>query len=770
MQSSEQHFGEWVRALRRGRDLTQEALAEQVNCAVATLRSIEAGRRRPSRELARLLADQLAVPPDARERFLQLARHTPQHPSAPSMPAPAPSMPAPVPERTVVVHHAPLIGRADDLAQLRADLRDPACRLVSIIGPGGIGKTSLALHLMRDLRPYYADGGLGIQFAGIPTPLDALSCIATVLGLASDDPSTHTSRICALLRPQERLLMLDNLEHLLDSPELIDLLSALISTAPKLKIIVTSRERLQLYGEWVYDLQGLPYQSAHTPDQPSAAEVLFLERARRVQHDFTLNGRNREAVRQICTLVAGHPLALELAATWLPVLTPAEIAKELERGLDLLATRERDIPARHRSMRAVFAHSWALLSPTQQVQLGRLSLFRGGFSREAATAIAQTDLHTLAVLIQKSFIQRNDDRYHMHELTRQYAAEQFDAVADETQTRMIAYYGDFVQAATRQFIQSGQRQAIDVITMELDNIRAALAAALALRQSSAGATLCLGLRPYWALRGLLREGMRWIEHFLALPDLTPATHGQLLGATIPLLRLLGEWQRAQLMAEQALALLPPGEYDMAREAIYTGAGLAALDAGHFSQAEAYLQQALRLDQMLGSQFYEAATLSNIGHVHLYAGDFAQSRHYYTAGFDLATRVGADLAAAHSTYALGLLDLLEGERTRGVRRLRQAVGVLYDFGYQVVLAHCLEALAAAAGLEQDHQQAGCYQGAAAALRETHQIVITPGISHVAHDLVQYARGSLDTAAWEAACANGRRMPLAEVVALARVAER
>jgi predicted ATPase len=249
--------------------------------------------------------------------------------------------------------------------------------------------------------------------------------IAARLSLTLSDLADHRAQLAAHLKDKEMLLVLDNMEHLLADAAL---LSDLLAAAPGLKLLVTSRQRLELPEEWVFDLHGFPLPDGASPLADNGGVALFVQAAQRVNHQFVLTEEDETAVTRICQLVGGMPLGLQLAATWVRVLSCAEIAQEIERDLDFLSTSQRHLPERQRSLRAVFDYSWQLLSDAEQAVCSRLALFRGGFSREAAQAVAGAVLPVLSSLVDRALVNRlGDGRYDMHELVRQYAAEHLQA-------------------------------------------------------------------------------------------------------------------------------------------------------------------------------------------------------------------------------------------------------------------------------------------------------------------------------------------------------
>jgi transcriptional regulator with XRE-family HTH domain len=352
-------FGSWLRQRRKSLDLTQFELADQIGCSVVTIRKIEVDERRPSKQIAERMADVLAVSAEERAAFIAFARRTEAIPSDTFLP-----------HATVISRHnlppqpTPFIGRADELAEIAERLTDPACRLLTLVGPGGIGKTRLALEAAHEQQPNFADGVYFVALTPIASPNLVAPAIAGTLKLTSYDPADPIASIVHDLREKALLLLLDNFEHLLEAT---NLLTDILAAAPQVKILVTSREALNLQEEWVRRVDGLSFPVSGDDENAEdySAIRLFVERARRIRGNFSLTDES-DNVARICQLVQGMPLAIELAATWLKTLPCARIADEIQRNLDFLASPLRNVAERHRSVRAIFDQSWKLLTIEEQ--------------------------------------------------------------------------------------------------------------------------------------------------------------------------------------------------------------------------------------------------------------------------------------------------------------------------------------------------------------------------------------------------------------------
>jgi predicted ATPase/DNA-binding CsgD family transcriptional regulator len=421
----------------------------------------------------------------------------------------------------------PFLGRSQEIHEISALLSDPSCRLLTLVGPGGVGKTRLALEVASHLRASFPDGSFFVPLAPLNRADDMLSAIAAATPFQfSQDTRSPREQFLAYLHERHNhsvLLALDNMEHLLDG---VTIISDILAVTTNLKILATSREALNLQEEWVRQISGLTY-----PDRADgkgledySAVQLFLDRARRIRGDFSLTDAGQSIV-EICRLVEGMPLAIELAAGWLKTLQPADIAQETRRNLDILATRSRNLPERHRNIRSVFHHSWLLMSADERDVFQQVSIFRGGFSREAAQVVTGASLLTLASLIDQSMLRLNAaGRYHVHELLRQYGAEQLDAAGqtEQVQRAYIDYYLGLLCQLEPAIKAHQQIAALDTIAADFENIRQAWQLAIqqqhfvALSQAVESLHLFADMRGhYHAIVHLLREA---IEQFPPSPN------------------------------------------------------------------------------------------------------------------------------------------------------------------------------------------------------------------------------------------------------------
>jgi len=393
------------------------------------------------------------------------------------------SLPDPFPKSNLPAQPTPFIGREIELAEIREKLKQSDCRLLTLLGPGGSGKTRLAIQTAEGLLEDFRQGVFFVNLAQLEDISNIPSTIASALNFSFSEGGAPEEQLLGYLRNKEMLLIMDNFEHLVQGAKIVN--QIVIFTA-SVKILATSRTSLAITSEHLYEVMGMAYPETHTSDLNTSSQYsavrLFESGARRRQSAFELTAVNIPDVIRVCSLVEGMPLGIVLAASWIELLTPTEIASEIYRDLEFLETELSDLPQRQRSLRSVFNHSWRLLSESERALMPALSVFRGGFTQEAAQKIASASLGNLLRLTQKSILYRKPDgRFEIHELLRQYAAEkltQNSTYQEDILKKHSDYYCQALAVWERDLQNPTQAAAIKEMRVEIDNIRAAWAWAL----------------------------------------------------------------------------------------------------------------------------------------------------------------------------------------------------------------------------------------------------------------------------------------------------
>ncbi len=414
---------------------------------------------------------------------------------------------------------SPFVGREHELGEVQRLLQRSDVRLITILAPGGTGKTRLALEVATIVKQDYLDGVFFVNLAPLVDETGFVSAVAEAVGFQlGPDQRTPQEQLIDYFRDKRVLLLLDNFEHITNAAGDV---ATLLDAVPHLDIIVTSRERLDLTSEQVYILPGMAvdaWSSAEQALQHSAAQ-LYLQTARRLSHNFDFTDDLAPTVAHICQLVGGSPLGIVLAASWEEMLTTQEIADEITRSLDFLGTTMRDVPARQRSMRAVFDYSWNLMTTSEQNTFMKLSIFRGGFTREAVQVVTGASLRDLMRLMQKSLINRQADtgRYHIHEMTRQYALDRLQSSTDYPRVAEAhsAYYIETLGNLEAMLVtRKGANHALKGSTdNEFDNTIAALKYALDTQQESRAANGFRWLDGYCMVTGNFALGLETFTKF-----------------------------------------------------------------------------------------------------------------------------------------------------------------------------------------------------------------------------------------------------------------
>ena len=717
-------FGEWLRGQRAERKLTRDEFAQRVGCSVALLRKIEDGERRPSVQIAELMANGLNVPPEARSTFVRVARGDLQVDRLlPELkPGAIPSVSPP--KTNLPVFPTPLIGRAREVEQLSQLLRDPHCRLLTLVGPGGIGKTRLAIEAAASRPAVFDDGVYFVPLAAVGSIQAVISTMANAIHFAFHGPSDPRMQLLNYLREKRALLIVDNVEHLLarepDQESVAELLVEILRQAAPVKLLITSRESMEVQDEWVFDVQGLPVPdslAAEGSAQNTSVE-LFLQRARRAHVGFSAKAADYPTMARICRLVDGNPLGIELAAAWVRTLSCDEIAQQIERGLNFLSVTTRDLPTRHRSMRAVFDHSWKLLAEEEKQVLARLSVFRGRFQRDAAEHIAGATLATLSALIAKSLVRRSgENRYDLHELVRQFAAEQLSKKNAEqvaAQNRHSRYYLTAFSRADARMRSPAQREALAEWTAELDNLRAAWNWAIAQSEFGLIEETLRAFAMLYETRGLYREGLdmlgRAIDGLEAAHGPAPAGRtdqaalGHLLTNRALLTFRLGRHAQAQAMLERSLEILRPlNEARLLVEPI-TYLGVVMSLTGDYARALDLVAEAREKALAVGDRVFAATSLSLHANFSRLTGQPGDQHGRLQAAVAEWREVGDPRFIAYGLNFLGQSALALGRFDEAQLALEESVKLNTAVGARWNLGHAFQGLGAVAQAQGEYQRA------------------------------------------------------------------
>jgi predicted ATPase/DNA-binding SARP family transcriptional activator len=629
-----------------------------------------------------------------------------------------------------------LVGRAREVAELVALVQQPALRLLTLVGPGGVGKSRLAVAVgqaLAETAPMlssrFADGIFFVSLAATTSAAGLAPAIATTLGLTLQGQELHQSLLQALSH-KRLLLILDNFEQLLplstSSPvasverEAVHFVVALLQAAPHLQILITARARLNLQSEQLYGVQGLAFSPTATIEDATtwAAIELFVQSAHRVEPYFTLTEANLPDLLRICQLVQGMPLGLEMAAARVDQLPLAAIAHAIEQSLDFLAVEWHDVPARQRSMRAVFDWSWRLLTEAEQRVLRQLSVFRGGFTHAAAEAIAGASVPMLNSLINKSLLRRTqaipnpgetaEVRYELHELLRQFAHDQLRADAQEAvlvATRHSEFYLTFVAGQARRLARDEPYQAMTAIQAELDNVRQAWGWAVDSGASALVDQSAYSLWQFYVQSGLSTEGAQNFQRALARlmvtgqnatgdehPDLLVGILSKLRAFAAHLLTIQGAYARAAAATQLALAEAERAS-DSEQQIEGKTLGHLAWSNAYYFQSEYGLAQAqceLALHHALAFQsryphnelLQDVAAQAElfIGAIARSMGDYPQARHHFTQAFQRFQQHHKRRGEVHAQINLAFTLWLLREDAAARQAYEQVLIVARQLGY------------------------------------------------------------------------------------------
>ena len=610
----------------------------------------------------------------------------------------------------------PLVGRDAELEAVRTLLMDENTRMVTLTGPGGTGKTRLALQVAADLVGEFPDGVYGVLLAAISDPDLVPLELARVLGVEESASLSLIEALKAELRNRRVLILFDNFEHVGSAAEV---LAALLGACQRLKMLVTSREPLRIAAERQYPVP---------PLAGSEAVLLFVERARAVRADFELDEETRTIVSEICERLDGLPLAIELAAAWAKVLPPASLLRRLENRLELPAARGREVPARQSTLRRAIAWSYDLLGEEERRLHFRLSVFMGGFTLEAAERVVGAGeldvLEGVASLVDRSLLREAEEagretRFSMLETIREFAREQLAQAGEEEQLlkRHALEFAHFAEEADAGLRGDDQLLWFERLEAEHDNLRAAIDSSLAAGDAETALGLGGALGWFWYTHGHGMEGCNRLTELLAATEGAPeALRARPLYALGVLVDQRGDPARAVELVERSLAIFRE-QGDRAR----VGAALNSLGSikralGDLDAARSLLEESLAIRRELGDQARAASSLGNLGVLAFERGDLDEAESRFLEALELDRMHGNEWGASATLDSLVAVAIERGDHARARELNREMLASAKRVGDQESIAFGLEKAAILAAVENEAARAGRLAGAADAVRE------------------------------------------------------
>lgn len=595
------------------------------------------------------------------------------------------------------------IGRETEIAHIESWLMEPNGRLLTVIGPGGIGKTRLVQEAARASLGQFADGVWYVSLVPLQSSSELVTAVAETIGLTFTGNTNPAHQLVSKLAGKEMLLILDNFEHLITESSL-GLLADIMRQGAELKLLITSRERLNLQAERLLAVTGLSFPEIGEQNTDHSwlinfpAVQLFNNRATRLNADFVLDGQETAVIR-LCQLVDGLPLAIELAATWSRTLAASEMVAEIERGIDFLATNWRDMPERHRSVRAVFAYSWEQLTPLEKEVFSRLSVCRGGFTREAAQEISGASLAVLRSLADKSFIRLDAPmgdlpaRYRRHPLLIQFAAEQLAQQPEkliDSQQRLAVFMAKTLDNKAKHFFGPERRSAMAFMTAEHENVRSAWQWAI-VHDPALLEKLAFSYQHYLVGAGLFAEGE--LQFRQALEGLTPPEfsllRAQIQAQLCQFARFVGQTEEARTLVLDSLAILdrvPTTDKSAKIEALALKqyGGLILSDDSNYLEAKKILEQALVLFQGLNDLVAQGDVLFMLSFNTYYIGQYHEAIRLAERCLTIQQQVQNQIGQMLAQQVLGLVYTSLGSFSQAIDLFHSCIALAEAANYKVDL--------------------------------------------------------------------------------------
>jgi predicted ATPase/transcriptional regulator with XRE-family HTH domain len=787
-------FGYWLKRKRKALDLTREGLAGRVACSAATIQKLEEEERRPSAQIVERLAEIFNVPQNERPAFLRFARGEIR-----SIPVDS-EEDFPWHGSTKPVHSnlpgtvTSLIGRQQEIALVQAYLQNPNIRLVTLMGPPGIGKTRLSIEATRRLLPSFPDGIFFVSLAPLNNEALVASAIMHALGFMESGEFTAREQLIGGIGDRQMLIVLDNCEHVIE--EVTTLVSSLLLGCSSLKILATSRDSLRVRGEWLY-----PVPTFEVPAEGSAVDIetasnfpaltLFAERARAVQPSFALNADNIETVAAICAHLDGLPLVIELIAARMRLMSPGALLERMSGQFVLTVDGMRGASERQQTLNNAIAWSYNLLSPEEQKLFGGLSVFSGSFTLDAAESIFSGSVSDQAVsylvtlLLDKSLLQRvaerepNDEpRYTMLETIHEFAKERLRETGAETEIRNahLMYFLNLAEQADQELRGPNQLTWLQRLSAERDNLRAAQNWAIETKQTQKALKMARKLHWFWFVPSDHKEGQEWLERVLEMPDASsyPSEQAEALTQVVHHRFLLGqrfdpesgENQIRKLLGQAlSIAAAHSDRHNRARALTLLGVELFEVEK-KFAEAESVLEESKALYLEVGDRWGFAFTLMIMAWGFYTRKDQESALSINKKALALFRKLGDRYYMCVVLRAIGILHMRRGNPQEGADALRESLTLAQQLGSKYEIAGALYRWGEAAQHMGSPERTVCLYWAAKTAYDSIGLgVWSQGLnSEFETDLTPF-RAALGESAFQEAMEKGRAMSMEQAIAYA-----
>ena len=813
-------FGEWLRRQRSGRGLTQKQLAHQVGCATITLRKIESEERRPSAEIVERLAAIFEIPKNEQTNFLKFARGDwTKAPGESSGEKPWQEMKA-APRTNLPATITAFLGREKQLAEIRNYLLQAEIRLVTLIGPPGMGKTRLSIEAARQSISDFRDGVFFVGLASIADPNLIAGTVRQSLGYVENPKLTPDQHLMQAIEDKQILIVLDNCEHLV--ADAATFASRLLSACPNLKFLTTSREALHISGEWLYTVPPLDLPQEPLQDEASFSKypalTLFEERTRAVRNDFAITNENIQIISAICAELEGLPLAIELVAAQMRLHSPQSLLQRLNDRFVLSVQGTQAVPSRQVTLSQAIGWSYDSLSPDEQRLFAYLSVFSGGFTLDAVETIfsdhfPETPVSDLvASLLDKSLLQSSTDsngglRFSMLVTIRHYAKERLTRLDElsEVRNRHLAYFVNLAEHANAETQGPEQVEWMDRLETEMDNFRSTLDWCISRQNAESALRLLNALNWTWNWRGYFSEKEKWFNKIRELPNAReyPAQYASLLNNIGDLLRNIDVDMARPVLEESReiwLKLEEDGERGLAR-VLSTLGTLALINEENIGKAKSYFDQSLKLHQKyedeqetawlifrlgsvadaagyhveaeekfmeslakfkrLGNRLNAAYVLSGLGEMARHQGNYEQAEIFWGQNLELLRELRVPHAFAYPYLALASVSFHQGNYEKAKSLFKKSLKIFrgnYDRGGAVI---CFAGLAGILAINGEPEQAARLFGAAELILENIG-ALEPADQLDFDNYKRLVREQLNEVAFEKARAKGRSMTMEQAI--------